>query len=93
MEFEANDQYLADKVKLIVNPKGEVILISTSLTVLRAESDESYSVESMELSQKQRDNRDDANGEFHNSVAGFMGNPSMAKYTGIQRPNLVSGSE
>ena len=93
MEFEANDSYLADKVKLIVNPKGEIILISTSLTVLRVESDEAYSVESMELSQKQRDIRDDANGEFHASVAGFMGNPNMAKYTGLQRPNMVSGSE
>lgn len=40
MDFETNDQYLADKVKLIVNPKGEVVLISTSLTVLRVESDE-----------------------------------------------------
>lgn len=94
MEFEANDQYLADKVKLIVNPKGEVILISTSLTVLRVESDESYSVESMELSQKQRDIRDDANGEFHSSVAGFMGNPHMAKFIGIRPPTMhVSGSE
>ena len=95
MEFEPNDQYLADKVKLVVNPKGEVILISTSLTVLRVESDEAYSVESMELSQKQREIREDANGnEFHTSVQGFMGNPHVPKYTGLQRPNVVvSGSE
>ena len=50
MEFESNSQYLIDKVKLIVNPKGEVILISTSLTVLRVETEDTYSVESMELS-------------------------------------------
>ena len=53
MDFTANDQLLADKVKLVINQKGEVILISTSLTVLRVEIDEEYSVESMELSQKQ----------------------------------------
>ena len=53
MDFAANDQLLADKVKLVINQKGEVILISTSLTVLRVEIDEEYSVESMELSQKQ----------------------------------------
>ena len=50
MDFAANDQLLADKVKLVINQKGEVILISTSLTVLRVEIDEEYSVESMELS-------------------------------------------
>ena len=56
-------------MKLIVNPKGEVILISTNLTVLRVESDEAYSVESMELSQKQREIREDGNGvDFHTSV-------------------------
>ena len=61
MDFAANDQLLADKVKLVINQKGEVILISTSLTVLRVEIDEEYSVESMELSQKQL--RDDAVGD------------------------------
>ena len=40
MDFAANDQLLADKVKLVINQKGEVILISTSLTVLRVEIDE-----------------------------------------------------
>ena len=49
----------------------------------------------MELSQKQRDVRDDANGEnIHSSVAGFFGNAHVAKFTGLQqRPNMVSGSE
>ena len=41
MQFEPNDQYLVDKVKLLVNAKAEVVLISTSLTVLRVESEES----------------------------------------------------
>jgi len=36
----------------MINRLGEVVLISTSLTVLRVESDESHTVESMELSQK-----------------------------------------
>jgi len=46
------DAYLADKIKLSINKLGEVILISTSLTVLRVESEETHTVESMELSQK-----------------------------------------
>jgi hypothetical protein len=46
---------LIDKVKLVINPKAEVILISTTLTVLRSESDESFEVESLSLSQKQHD--------------------------------------
>ena len=52
MRFEPDDAYLADKIKLTVNRLGEVVLISTSLTVLRVESEESQTVESMELSQK-----------------------------------------
>ena len=50
MRFEIDDAYLADKVKLTINRLGEVVLISTSLTVLRVESDETHSIESMELS-------------------------------------------
>ena len=92
MQFEPNDQYLVDKVKLLVNAKAEVVLISTSLTVLRVESEESYSVESMELSQKQREVRDDVGG-FHASVSGFMGSPQIKKYTGLNKPSLVSGNE
>lgn len=43
---------MADKIKLMINKLGEAILISTSLTVLRVETDETHTVESMELSQK-----------------------------------------
>ena len=50
--FNSGDSYLIDKVKLVINPKAEVILISTTLTVLRGESDESFEVESLSLSQK-----------------------------------------
>lgn len=50
--FNSGDSYLIDKVKLVINPKAEVILISTTLTVLRSESDESFEVESLGLSQK-----------------------------------------
>lgn len=53
--FNSGDSYLIDKVKLVINPKAEVILISTSLTVLRSESDESFEVDSLSLSQKQHD--------------------------------------
>ena len=48
--FNSGDSFLIDKVKLVINPKAEVILISTTLTVLRSESDESFEVESLNLS-------------------------------------------
>ena len=80
MDFAANDQLLADKVKLVINQKGEVILISTSLTVLRVEIDEEYSVESMELSQKQL--RDDAVGD--QTVSGYMGSHKLNRYAGYR---------
>ena len=50
VDYQVNDSFVIDKVKLVINPKGEVVLISTSLTVLRAESEESFTVESLELS-------------------------------------------
>ncbi len=45
--------YIFDRIRLLVNVRGEVVLTSTSSTVFREESDESDI--SMELSQKQRD--------------------------------------
>ena len=57
MNFQPGDAYLADKIKLMINRLNEVVLISTSLTVLRVESDESHTIESMELSQKQYTHR------------------------------------
>ena len=57
IKFEAGDNYLADKIRLIINKLGEVILISTTMTVLRVESDDTHTVESMELSQKQHTHR------------------------------------
>lgn len=51
--LKEGDEYLADRIKLLVNVQGEVVLVSTSLTVLRVESEESSSdIESMHLSQK-----------------------------------------
>jgi len=44
MKFAVGDEYLADKVKLQINRLGEVVLISTSLTVLRVETDEPNSI-------------------------------------------------
>ena len=57
MNFQPGDAYLADKIKLMINRLNEVVLISTSLTVLRVETDESHTIESMELSQKQYTHR------------------------------------
>lgn len=45
--------YIFDRIRLIVNVKGEVVLTTTSSTVFREENEESDI--SMELSQKQRD--------------------------------------
>ena len=50
--FTSGEAFLIDKVKLVINPRAEVILVSTSLTVLRSESEDSFTVESLELSQK-----------------------------------------
>ena len=50
MKFVAGDKYLVDKVKLMINMLGEVVLISTSMTVLRVETEETHTIESMELS-------------------------------------------
>jgi hypothetical protein len=64
-----SENYIVDRIKLIINKKGEIVLISTSLTsksfpyliydiVFRAESDETFEVESLELSQREeRSNR------------------------------------
>ena len=51
-QFQQGDCYLIDKVKLVINPRAEVVLESTTLTVLRSESEDSFTVESLELSQK-----------------------------------------
>ena len=49
-QFVPGDSFLIDKVKLVINPRGQVILESTTLTVLRSESEDSFTVESLELS-------------------------------------------
>jgi len=54
-EYQQGDIYLIDKVRLNLNVKSEVTLLSTSLTVLRKDNEGSYDVESLELSQKQHD--------------------------------------
>ena len=57
VNFKCGDAYLADKIKVIINRLGEVCLVSSSLTVLRVESEETHTIESMELSQKQYTHR------------------------------------
>lgn len=57
-EEEANGakgkSFLVDRIGLTINAKGEVLLVSSTLTVFRVESEEdnsdSFSVESFELS-------------------------------------------
>ena len=41
----------------MINKLGEIILISSTMTVLRVETNETHTVESMELSQKQDTHR------------------------------------
>lgn len=52
------ETYLADQVKIVVNKKGEIVIISNSITVFRAEQDDIFTVESFELSQKEEDQID-----------------------------------
>lgn len=47
---QMGNTYLFDRVKMIINTKGEVVLTTTTSTVIREESDESDL--SLELSQK-----------------------------------------
>jgi hypothetical protein len=44
------DKFIGDKLKLLINRKLEVVLISTTLTVLRVETEEQHTLESIELS-------------------------------------------
>lgn len=48
--YAVGENYLCDKIKLIVNPSAQIVLMSTSLTVLSSESDDSMNVDSLELS-------------------------------------------
>ena len=67
--------FLADKIGLTINTKGEVLLVSSTLTVFRVESDEAdsdnFSVQSFELSQKHREF-----GEDYGDYAAEKGQPS-----------------
>ena len=71
--------FLVDRIGLTINTKGEVLLVSSTLTVFRVESDEDnsdFSVDSLELSQKQR--------EYATDYAdyGDYGNSNEAKVSG-----------
>ena len=44
--------YIFDKVKLTINKKNELVLSSTSSTVIREEKEDTFTVESLEFSQK-----------------------------------------
>jgi len=61
VDLLVSEEYIVDRIKLIINKKGEVVLISTSLTgkyyfrtkfspiAFRAESDDTFEVDSLEL--------------------------------------------
>ena len=80
--------FLADKIGLTVNTKGEVLLVSSTLTVFRVESDEAdsenFSVQSFELSQKQREF-----GEDYGDYAADKG-PPTATLNGNGQPQQNS---
>ncbi|CDW83715.1 UNKNOWN [Stylonychia lemnae] len=74
--------YLLDKVKLIVNKRGEIVLSSTSVTAIREEKEDTFTVESLELSQREHDqskeikgmNRDEGSDAENNfAISNFMG--------------------
>jgi hypothetical protein len=48
-------QYVFDRVKLSINKKGEVVVHSTSLTNVREEESDTFTVHSLELSQRNED--------------------------------------
>ena len=64
LSVEEGANYLIDKIKMVINKKGEIVLISTSLTVMiqysmfKAEDEDSFDVESLELSQKYNNDED-----------------------------------
>ena len=47
--------YLMDKIKMILNRKGEVVLSSTSSTVIREEREDTFSLNSLEMSQREEE--------------------------------------
>lgn len=57
VDFKSGESFLVDKAKLVLNPRNELVLVSTSLTVLTKETEDSFEVDSLELSQKQLDER------------------------------------
>ena len=51
-KLQESCQYLLDRVKLSINRKGDLIVSSTSATVIREEKEDTFTVESIELSQR-----------------------------------------
>jgi len=68
LSFIDGDTYIADKIKIIVNKKGEIVIISTSLTVFRAEKDDTFTVESLELSQRDDEVKDHGPSNHYKSM-------------------------
>ena len=72
--YQAGDCYIADKIKLTLSPKGDLVLVSTTLTVLVVESESD--MDSLELSQKQHEPLVD----FKNELEANQGADEKALY-------------
>lgn len=43
--------YVVDKVRLCINKKGEIVITSTQKTAIQEEKDDTFTIQSLELSQ------------------------------------------
>ena len=65
LKVTSGASYLIDKIKLIINKKGEIILISTNLTVclqsrmMKEDDEDSLDINSLELSHGQQNDADE----------------------------------
>ena len=57
--LENGKDYIVDNAKFILNQKAELVLVSTSITVMRVESEADGSLEFLELRQQDAAREDD----------------------------------
>jgi hypothetical protein len=50
-----NQTYVLDRVRVCINKKGEVVITSTTKTVIQEEIDDSFTIQSLEMSQRHND--------------------------------------
>lgn len=59
MILENGKDYILDNAKLVLNQKAELVLVSTSITLMRVESEAEGSLEFLELRQQDAAHEDD----------------------------------